>query len=200
MTGFCIFGEDMFCLYIVHKTKYIFLALGIWECSSELEHSTADREVGGSIPLAPFFNIWGYLSKTLDVWKINQVHYVELPRRMNNAFSSNFIVVHDRLLYFWRRYCFIRDCSQNLVCLPCVGMWECSSEVKHSTADREVRGSIPLTAFFIIWGYLSKDFWLLKDWFNSSFWTTKEHESCFFVVFHCNFLLAFVFLGNKWFA
>ena len=25
------------------------------ECGSEVEHSTADREVGGSIPLAPFF-------------------------------------------------------------------------------------------------------------------------------------------------
>ena len=63
MTGFCIFGEDMTCLKIVLKTKYIFSALGMWECSSEVEHSTADREVGGSILLAPFFIIVGYLSK-----------------------------------------------------------------------------------------------------------------------------------------
>ena len=53
----------MSCLEIVLKTKCIFLALGMWECSSEVEHSTADREVGGSIPLAPFFIIVGYLSK-----------------------------------------------------------------------------------------------------------------------------------------
>ena len=53
----------MVCLEIVLKTKYIFLALGMWECSSVVGHSTADREVGGSIPLAPFFTIVGYLSK-----------------------------------------------------------------------------------------------------------------------------------------
>ena len=50
-------------LEIVLKTKYIFLALGMWECSSGVEHSTTDREVGGSVPLAPFFIIIGYLSK-----------------------------------------------------------------------------------------------------------------------------------------
>ena len=53
----------MVCLEIVLKTKYIFLALGMWECSSVVGHSTADLEVGGSIPLAPFFIIVGYLSK-----------------------------------------------------------------------------------------------------------------------------------------
>ena len=53
----------MVCLEIVLKTKYIFLALGMWECSSVVEHSTADPEVGGSIPFAPFFIIWGYFSK-----------------------------------------------------------------------------------------------------------------------------------------
>ena len=53
----------MVCLEIVLKTKYIFLALGMWECSSVVEHSIVDREVGGSIPLAPFFIILGYLSK-----------------------------------------------------------------------------------------------------------------------------------------
>ena len=37
----------MVCLEIVLKTKYIFLALGMWECSSVVEHSTADQEVGG---------------------------------------------------------------------------------------------------------------------------------------------------------
>ena len=35
--------------------------------------------------------------------------------------------------------------------------------VKHSTVDREVGGSIPLAPFFIIIGYLSKDFRRLKD-------------------------------------
>ena len=48
---------------IVLEAKYIFISLGIWECSSVVEHSAADREVGGSVPLAPFFIIIGYLSK-----------------------------------------------------------------------------------------------------------------------------------------
>ena len=43
----------MLYLEIVLETKYIFIALGMWECSSVVEHLTADREVGGSIPLAP---------------------------------------------------------------------------------------------------------------------------------------------------
>ena len=50
-------------LEIVLETKYIFIALGMWECSSVVEHSTVDREVGGSIPFAPFSIIMGYLSK-----------------------------------------------------------------------------------------------------------------------------------------
>ena len=52
MTFFCIFWEEMVCLEIVLKTKYILLALGMWECSSVVEHSVADRDVAGSIPLA----------------------------------------------------------------------------------------------------------------------------------------------------
>ena len=74
-------------LEIVLETKYIFTALGMWECSSVAEHSTADREVGGSIPLAPFSIIMGYCRKTFDVLKINLVHYFELRRQMNDAFS-----------------------------------------------------------------------------------------------------------------
>ena len=50
-------------LEIVLETNFILTALGMWECSSVLEHSTADREVGGSIPLAPCSIITGYLSK-----------------------------------------------------------------------------------------------------------------------------------------
>ena len=44
MTGFCIFGEEMVCLEIVVKTTqvYLLIALGMWECSSVIEHSTAD--------------------------------------------------------------------------------------------------------------------------------------------------------------
>ena len=44
MTGFCVYLE------VVLESKYIFIALGMWECSSVVEHSTADREVGCSIP------------------------------------------------------------------------------------------------------------------------------------------------------
>ena len=115
-----------------------------------VEHSTANLEVGGSIPLAPFFIIWGYLSKDFIRLKINLIHYFELPRHINNACSSNVIVVYDLLLYFWRRYGLLRNCSENLVSLPRVGMWECSSVVKISTTDREVGGSIPLAPFFLI--------------------------------------------------
>ena len=39
------------------------LRVSMWECSSVVEHSTADPEVGGSIPLAHFFVIVGCLSK-----------------------------------------------------------------------------------------------------------------------------------------
>ena len=66
------------------------------------------------------------------------------------------------------------------------GMWECSSVVEHSTADREVGGSVPLAPFFITIGYLSKDVRRLKDLFSSLFSTTKAHEYCFFVVLHFN--------------
>ena len=52
-------------LEIVLETKYIFIALGIRKCSSVVEHSTADQEVGGSIPFAPFCIIMGYLSKDI---------------------------------------------------------------------------------------------------------------------------------------
>ena len=50
-------------LEIVLKTEYIFLGLVFLEFSSVVDFSTADREVGGSIPLPPFFIIVGYLSK-----------------------------------------------------------------------------------------------------------------------------------------
>ena len=54
-------------LEIVLETKYIFIALGMWECSSVVEHSTADREVGGLIPLAPCFIIMVTCRKIFDV-------------------------------------------------------------------------------------------------------------------------------------
>ena len=63
--GVLYFWEEVFFMEIVHKTKYLFIALGMWECSSLVEHSTADREVGGSIPLAPFFIIVGLLVERL---------------------------------------------------------------------------------------------------------------------------------------
>ena len=56
-----------------------------------VEHSTADQEVGGSIPLAPFFIIIGYLSKDfrrLNLRLVLIVHYFEVRRHMNNAYSS----------------------------------------------------------------------------------------------------------------
>ena len=53
----------MVCSQNVLKTKYIFFPVGMWECRSVVENSTADREVGGSIPLAPSSIIMVYLSK-----------------------------------------------------------------------------------------------------------------------------------------
>ena len=47
MTGFCILEEKLFFFEIFLKTKYRWIALGMWECSSVVEHSTSDREVGG---------------------------------------------------------------------------------------------------------------------------------------------------------
>ena len=76
---------------------------------------------------------------------------------MNNAYSSYFIVIYDQLLHFGRKNCSLTDCSQNKVYLLSGGHVECSSVVEHSTADREVGGSIPLAPFSIIMGYLSKD-------------------------------------------
>ena len=67
-----------------------------------------------------------------------------------------------------------------------LGMWECSSVVEHSFADREVGGSIPFPPFFITNGYLSKDVRRLKDLFSSLFSTTKALEYCLFVVLHFN--------------
>ena len=58
--------------------------------------------------------------------------------------------------------------------------------VEHSTADREVGGSIPLARYFITICYLSKDVRRLKDLFSSLFSTTKAHKHCFFVVLHFN--------------
>ena len=60
-----------------------------------VEHTTADRDVGGSVPLAAFCIIMRYLSK--DICRLNltlvlTVHFFELRRHMNPAFSSYFVV------------------------------------------------------------------------------------------------------------
>ena len=49
------------------ENKYIFIAFGMLECSSVIEHSTADREVGGLIPLASCCIIMVTCRKTFDV-------------------------------------------------------------------------------------------------------------------------------------
>ena len=67
-----------------------------------------------------------------------------------------------------------------------LGMLECILVVEHSTADREVGGSVPLAPLLITIGYLSKDIRRLKDLLISLFSTTKAHEYCFFVVLHFN--------------
>ena len=128
-----------------------------------VEHSTADRVVSGSIPLLPFFIIMRYLSKDFRCLKyINIFHYFDLPRHMNNYFLLNFIAIYHRLLYFWEINGLLGDCSQAKYIFLALGMWEGSSVVEHSTADREVSGSVPLSPFFIIMRYLSQDFRRLK--------------------------------------
>ena len=81
---------------------------------------------------------------------------------MNNDFSSNFIAIYHRRLYFWEINGLLRYCCQTKYIFLALGMWECSSVVEHSTVDREVSGSIPIAPFFIIVGYLLKDFRCLK--------------------------------------
>ena len=75
-------------------------------------------------------------------------------QHINNAFSSCFIVIYDRVLYFWEEMFFLEIVLQNKYLCIALGMWECSSVVEQSTADREVGGSIPLALFFIIVGLL----------------------------------------------
>ena len=82
---------------------------------------------------------------------------------MNHAFSSNFIVIYERLLHFWGTNGFLEIVRKTKYIFLALGIWECISMVEHPTADREVGGSIPLAPFFIIVGYLSKDFRRLKD-------------------------------------
>ena len=82
---------------------------------------------------------------------------------MNNAFSSYFFAIYDRLLYFWGINGFLEIVLKTKYIFLALGMWECSSVVEHSTADWEVGGSVPLAPCFIISGYLSKDFRRLKD-------------------------------------
>ena len=88
-----------------------------------VEHSLAYREVGGSIPFAPFFIIVGYMLKDFRCLKyINLVNYFELPRNMNNDFfrislnlSPGFVFLGNKLNGL------LRDCSQNHVYLLSVG-------------------------------------------------------------------------------
>ena len=84
-------------------------------CSSLVEHSTADREAGISIPLPPFSIIIIMVTcrKFFDVLKKNLhqlVHYFELRRHMNNAYSSYFIVINDQVLHFWGINCLLTEC------------------------------------------------------------------------------------------
>ena len=88
---------------------------------------------------------------------------------MNNDFLSNFIAIYHRLFYYWEINGLLRDCSQTKYIFTALGMWECSSLVEHSNVDREVSGTIPLAPFFIIVGYLYKDFRCLKCYISSLF-------------------------------
>ena len=65
---------------------------------------------------------------------------------MNNAYSSYFIVIYEYAFTFFGNKLF----AYRIFSKP-------SSVVEHTTADRDVGGSIPLAPFCFIMGYLSKD-------------------------------------------
>ena len=56
------------CLLTKCSQNQVYLhPVGMWECSSVVEHSTVDRKVGGTIPFAPFCIIMVTCQKTFDV-------------------------------------------------------------------------------------------------------------------------------------
>ena len=74
--------------------------------------------------LLPSSLLWVYLLKDFRRSNLRLdllVHYFELRRHMNHAFSSCFFVFYDRLLYFWGINSLLRDGSQNQVYLLYVG-------------------------------------------------------------------------------
>ena len=69
-----------------------------------VEHSTAVREVSGSIRLLPSSLLWVYLLKDFrrsNLRLVLLVHYFDLRRHMNHAFSSCVVVFYDRLSFFF---------------------------------------------------------------------------------------------------
>ena len=59
---------------------------------------------------------------------------------MNNAFSSYFFSIYDRLLYFGGRNGLLRIVLKNTYIFLMLGKWVCSSVAVNSTADRDVDG------------------------------------------------------------
>ena len=72
-----------------------------------VEHSTAVREVGVQFRSLPSSLLWVYLLKDFrrsNLRLVLLVHYFELRRHMNHAFSSYIVVFYDRLLCFWGKW------------------------------------------------------------------------------------------------
>ena len=105
-SGLFRFSNKMFCF------SYFECEIIIWGCSSVVEHSTADREVPGSNPGAPYTCVFVRNCTSITGCLL----YSAISMTLSNSFS---------LVIFFENY-FI---------------WGCSSVVEHSTADREVLSS-----------------------------------------------------------
>ena len=113
----CFFSGWFFRVYFVFQTKmfcfsYLECEIIIWGCSSVVEHSTADREVPGSNPGAPYTCVFVRNCTSITGCLL----YSAISMTLSNSFS---------LVIFFENY-FI---------------WGCSSVVEHSNADREVLSS-----------------------------------------------------------
>ena len=104
MTGFCIFGEEIFFLEIVLKTKYLCIR---WACRNVAQWQSIRLQIERSavqFRSLPSSLLWVYLLKDftrLNLRLVLIVQFFELRRHMNHDFSWYFVVFYDRLLCFW---------------------------------------------------------------------------------------------------
>ena len=106
-SGLFRFSNKMF------RFSYFECGMIVWGCSSVVEHSTADRDVPGSNPGAPYICVFVRNCTSITGYVFYTQPYLWL-----------FVIVFY-LVRFFELYL----------------IWGCSSVVEHSTADREVPSS-----------------------------------------------------------